>query len=113
MKLRYFIDYLCDDEAGRFLPIGIWVHNPVDGAVDIFYPDPESDEHADAMWVINRLVESDLKAPADFLQFHQARAGYRGMRSTISKVETELGYDEFMKLTLHEFTERERDNLND
>ena len=107
MKLRFFIEYRYNDEASRFLPIGIWIHNPVDGAVDIFYPDPESDEYAEAMWVINRLVESDLKAPPDFLEFHQARAGYRGMRSAIFEVETELGYDEFMKRTLQEFIERE------
>ena len=100
MKLRYFIDYRYNDEVGRFMPIGIWIHNPVDGAVDFYYPDPESDEYWDAMFVINRLVESDLKAPPDFLEFHQQRAGYRGMRSRIFEVDTELGYDEFMAQAL-------------
>jgi len=107
MKLRYFIDYRYSDELNRFVPISIWIHNPVDGAVDIYYPDQESGEYADAMWVINRLVESDLNAPSDFLEFHQERAGYRGMRSAILEVETNLGYDEFMKRTLQEFNERE------
>ena len=107
MRLRYFIENRYDDKAGRFLPIGIWIHNPVDGAVDIFYLDQESDECAEAMWVINRLVEADLTAPLDFLEFHQSRAGYRRMRSAIFEVETELGYDEFMKHTLQEFIERE------
>ena len=107
MTLRYFIDYGYDGESGRFLPIGIWIHNPVDGAVDIFYPDQESDEYWDVMFVINRLVESDLKAPPEFLEFHQERAGYLGMRSAIFEVETKLGYDEFMKRTLKEFIERE------
>ena len=97
MKLTYFIDYRYDDKAERFLPIGIWIHNPVDGAVDFYYPDPESDEYTDAMWVINRLVESDLKAPPDFLEFHQARAGYRGMRGRVLEVDTELGYNDFEK----------------
>lgn len=95
------------------MPIGIWIHNPVDGAVDFFYPDQESDEYADAMWVINRLVESDLKASLDFLEFHQQQAGYRGMRSAIFELETELGYDEFMKRTLWEFIEREKNDPND
>ncbi len=112
MKLRYFIDYLYKNEAGRFLPIGIWIHNPVDGAVDFYYPDPESDEYTDAMWVVNRLVESDLKPPPDFLEFHKQRAGYRGMRSAIFEVETEWGYDEFMKRTLQEFVGREKDASN-
>jgi len=112
MKLRYFIDYRFSDELSRFVPIGIWIHNPVDRAVDIYYPDQESSEYADAMWVINRLVESDLNAPPDFLEFHQERVGYRGMRSAIFEVETELGYDEFMKQTLREFIEREKDDSN-
>ena len=112
MKLRYFIDYRFDDKAGCFLPIGIWVHNPIDGIVDIFYPDQESDEYMDAIWVINRLVEADINTPPDFLEFHQERAGYRGMRSAIFEVETEFGYDEFMKRILQEFIEREKDDSN-
>ena len=107
LRLKYFIDYRFDDEAGRFLPIGVWIHNPADGAVDVFYLDQESDEYWDAMWVLNRLAESDLKAPPDFLEFHQARAGYRGMRSAVFEVESELGYDEFMKRTLQGFIARE------
>ena len=107
MRLRYFIDYRYDEKIGRFLPIGIWIHNPVNGAVDFYYIDPESDEYADAMWVINRLVESDLKAPPDFLEFHQQRAGYRGMRSRIFEEETELTYDEFMRKTLQRFMDQE------
>lgn len=108
VRLRYFVDYRYDDEASRFLPIGIWVHNPVDGAVDVYYPDPESDEYWDGMFVINRLVEADLNAPPDFLEFHQVRAGYRGMRSWIFEEETEMGYDEFMQKTLARFIEQEK-----
>ena len=107
MKLRYFIDSRYDEKIGRFLPIGIWIHNPVDGAVDFYYPDQESDEYWDAMWVINRLVESDLKAPPDFIEFHQQQAGYRGMRSRIFEEETELTYDEFMRKTLQRFMDQE------
>ena len=108
MRVRFFIEYRYNDEASRFLPIGIWVHNPVDGAVDIFYTDPESDEYWDAMWVINRLVESNLNAPPDFLEFHQMRTGYRGMRSRIFEEQTDLTYDEFMRKTLRRFMDREK-----
>ena len=41
VRLRYFIDYRYDEKVGRFLPIGIWIHNTVDGAVDIYYIDPD------------------------------------------------------------------------
>ena len=107
MKLRYYIEYQHDDQSDRFLPIGIWIHNLVTGAVDIYYPDQESNEYADAMWTINRLVESDLNAPSDFLEFHQARAGYQGMRSRIFEEETNLTYDEFMRKRLRRFMDRE------
>ena len=107
MRLRYFIDYRFDDKPSRLLPIGIWIHNPVNGALDIYYPAQESEEYWDAMWVINRLVESDLKAPPDFLEFHQQRAGYRGMRSRIFEEETDQTYDDFMRKTLQHFTNRE------
>ena len=108
MRLRYFIDSRYDEKAERFLPIGIWIQDMDDLGIDMYYPYEESsDEYWDAMWIINRLVESDLNAPPDFLEFHQTRTGYRGMRSAIFEVETELGYDEFMKRTLQEFIERE------
>ena len=73
----------------------------------MYYPDEESDEYSDAMWVINRLVEAGLNAPPDFLEFHQERAGYRGMRSRIFEEETELTIDEFMRKTLQHFVDRE------
>jgi len=113
MRLRYLIDFGYDEKEDRFQPIGIWIHNSADVAVDFHYPDQESDEYWDAMFVINRLVEAGLTAPPDFLEFHQARAGYCGMRSAIIEVETELGYDEFMKRTLQEFIERENGGSND
>jgi len=107
MTLRYFIDYRYDSKAGRFLPIGIWIQDMDNLWIDMYYQDAESDEYADAMFVINRLVESDLKAPPDFLEFRQSRAGYRGMRSRIFEEETELSIDEFMRKTLQRFMDRE------
>ena len=61
MRIRYFIDYRFDEATGEFLPIGIWMHNPDDGDVDMFYPDESCPEAEEAIWVINRLVEADLK----------------------------------------------------
>ncbi len=58
--------------------------------------------HWDAMWVMNRLVDNDLNAPADFLEYHQARTGHKRMRSLIIEVVTDLGVDKFMKSTLKE-----------
>ena len=107
MRVRYFIDYGYNDEVGRFLPIGIWIQDMGNLAIDMYYLDEESDEYSDAMWVINRLVEADLNAPPDFLEFHKARAGYRGMRSRIFEEETELTIDEFMRKTFKRFMVRE------
>jgi hypothetical protein len=55
------------------------------------------------MWVVNRFVENDLNVPADFLEHHQAKAGQKGMRSSVFKAETELGVDEFMKRVFKKF----------
>jgi len=107
MRLRYFIDYRYDDKAGHFLQIGIWIQEMDDLGIDIYYPDEDSDEYWDAMWIINRLVEAALNAPPDFLEFHQARAGYRGMRSRIFEEETDLTIDDFMKRTLQRFMDWE------
>lgn len=103
MKLRYFIDYRYDDRIQQFLPIGIWIEDMDDLGIDMYYPDETSDEYWDAMWVMNRLVENDLNAPADFLAHHQARAGHNGMRSKVLEEETNLSVDEFMRRILKKF----------
>ena len=55
----------------------------------------------------NRLVKSDLNVPSDFLDYHQVKAGYRGIRSKIFETETALSIDEFMQKTLHNSLVRE------
>jgi len=95
MRIRYFIDYRFDEATGEFLPIGIWMHNPDDGDVDMYYLDASCPEAEEANWVINRLVEAGLKTPDDFLEFHQQRAGYLGMRGSVLEVETALSYGDF------------------
>ncbi len=44
-----------------------------------------------------------LNTPLDFLEFHQAKARCRGMRSKIFKAETALNIDEFLCTTLKKF----------
>ena len=103
MRLRYFIDYRFDYKTDQFLPVGIWIQDVDDLGIEMYYPDESSEEYEEAMWIINRLVEGGLNAPSDFLEFHQARAGYRGMRSKIFEAETNLNIDEFMSKTLQKF----------
>ncbi|MDP8237866.1 MAG: hypothetical protein P9X24_02140 [Candidatus Hatepunaea meridiana] len=101
--MRYFIDYRFDDKVNQFLPVGIWIQDMDDLGIDIHYPDETSDEYWEAMWVMNRLVEAGLNAPPDFLEFHQQRAGYKGMRSQIFEEEIDLNVDEFMRKTLKKY----------
>lgn len=103
MRFRYFIDYRFDDKVEQFLPIGIWIQDQDDLGIDIYYPDETQDEYWDAMWVMNRLVENDLNAPPDFLEYHQARVGYKGMRSQIFEYETDLSIDELIRKTLKKY----------
>jgi len=100
MRLRYFIDYNFDAKVEQFLPIGIWIQDTDDLGIDMFYPDETSDQYWEAMQVMNRLVEDDMNASPDFLEFHQRRSGHKGMRSLIFEEETALNIDEFMLKTL-------------
>jgi len=108
MRLKYFIDYRFDDKIQQFLPIGIWIQDQDDLGIDIYYHDETSDEYWEAMWVMNRLVENDLTAPADFLEYHQAKACYKEVRSRVYEEKTELSVDEFMRKTLRKFMVGER-----
>ncbi len=103
MRIKYFIDYRYDDKVQQFLPIGIWIQDIDDLGIDMYYTDETSDEYWEAMWVMNRLVEADLNTPLDFLEYHQARAGYMGMRSKVFEEETDLNVDEFMRRTLMKY----------
>ena len=106
MRVKYFIDYRYEDRIQQFLPIGIWIQDQDDLGIDMYYPDETSDEYWDAMWVMNRLVENGLNAPQDFLEFHQQRAGYRGMRGPVRETDTEFGYFEFARCQVSETINR-------
>ena len=82
------------------MPIGIRIQDQDDLGIDIYDPDETSDEYWDAIWVMNRLVEDDLIASPDFLEYHQAKAGHNGMKSKVFEEETELGVDEFSRKAL-------------
>lgn len=103
MRVKYFIDYRHEESVLQFLPIGIWIQDQDDLGIDMYYLDETSDEYWDAMWVMNRLVENDLSAPADFLEHHQIKAGQMGMRSKVFEEEINLTADEFMQSTLKKF----------
>ncbi len=88
MKLRYMIEYGLQDRIRepRYDPIGVWVQGPGPGLdlVIEFLPD-HAEAQEDTEWVINRLVENDVRSlPEDFLDYHQATLSpYRGMRGVV------------------------------
>lgn len=88
MKLRYMIEYALRDRIRepRYDPIGVWVQGPGPGLdlVIEFLPG-HAEARGDAEWVVNRLVENDIRSlPEDFLAYHQSTlSAYRGMRGTV------------------------------
>ena len=92
MKLRYIVEYTLRDRIRepRYNPIGVWVQGPGPGLdLLIEFVPGHAEAQEDAEWVINRLVENDVRSlPEDFLDYHQATLSpYRGMRGVI--VETD------------------------
>jgi len=78
------------DTDPHYEPIGVWVQGLGPGLDIVMEYLPGNDEfQEEADWVINRLVENDIKSlPDDFLEYHRATMSpYRGMRGEI--VETE------------------------
>lgn len=91
MKLRYIEYTLRDrDTNPHYQPIGVWVQGPgpgLDVVMEFLPGNEEAQEEAD--WVINRLVEREIKSlPDGFLDYHEATMSpYHGMRGKI--VETD------------------------
>jgi hypothetical protein len=92
MRLRYMIEHALRDRDTNpsYEPIGVWVQGPGPG-LDIVmeYLPGNDDAQEEAEWVINRLVENDIKSlPEDFLAYHRGTMSpYRGMRGEIVKTE--------------------------
>ena len=92
MKLRYMIDRRAVIENGQVVdyePIGVWVQGPGAMDIEVYYLPGIVEWDQDGFWVINRLVESGVKAlPEDFLEYHRdTQSPYHGSRGPI--VETQ------------------------
>ena len=91
MKLRYMIDsILADPSKPEYHPVGVWVQGFGAGLdIEMFYLDSNDpailDRQEAADWVINRLVENEVRTlPDDFLEYHrQQRSPYDGTFSEI------------------------------
>lgn len=95
MKLRYMVHYALRDREKNphYEPIGVWVRGPGPG-LDIVmeYLPGNEDAQEEADWVINRLVERDIKAlPEDFLEYHRTTMSpYSGMFGEIAETEEDV-----------------------
>ena len=92
MKIRYMVESVIRDRDGNpwYEPVGVWVQGPGPGLdLEIAFLPGNEEVQEDADWVINRMVENDVKSvPEGFLEYHQATLSpYRGDRGPI--VETE------------------------
>lgn len=92
MRLRYMIEYALRDRdtSPHYEPIGVWVQGPGPGLdIEMAYLPGNEEYQEEADWVINRLVENDIKSlPDDFLEYHRSTMSpYLGMRG--EPVETE------------------------
>lgn len=87
MKLRYFIEYKRPDpNKWKFAPIGVWAHGADDRFIlEIGYLPGNDDQEWDAEWVINRIVENEIRElPEDFLEQHRdALPVYLGSRTKV------------------------------
>ena len=93
MKLRYMIEYALQDRdtAPHYEPIGVWVQGPGPGLdIEMAYLPGNEDYAEEADWVINRLVENDIKLlPDGFLEYYRSiMSPYRGMRGDILETVT-------------------------
>ncbi len=89
-----------------FEPIGVWVQGPGPGLDVVIQFLPGNDEaQEDAGWIINRLVENDIRslAPA-FLEYHmETLSAYRGIRGPIEETEEFEGAEACAKGVLKQF----------
>lgn len=105
MKLRYMVEYAMRymETNPHYEPIGVWVQGPGPGLDILMEYLPGNDEaQEDADWVINRLVENDIKSlPDDFLDYHQGTMSpYRGMRGEVLETDDYATAEECVSRTL-------------
>lgn len=85
-RLRYFIEYKLIEEAGQpvYLPIGVWVHDPVSDDMDLAYLPEFWEDEFDANQPLNRLIEQGLPFPPDFFDYwNEHIPSHRGQRGEI------------------------------
>lgn len=105
MKLRYMIEYAMKDleTNPHYEPIGVWVQGPGSGLdIEMAYLPGNDEYQEEADWVINRLVERDIKAlPNGFLEYHQAAMSpYRGLHGKIVETEDFASVEECIRAVL-------------
>jgi hypothetical protein len=111
MKLRYMIEYVLRDRIRepRYEPIGIWVQGPGPGLdlVIEFLPG-SADAREEAEWIINRLVENDIRTlPEDFLAYHQVTLSpYRGMRGPVVETDEYTSVEACIMAVINQLTSR-------
>ncbi len=113
MRLRYMIEYALRDRDTnpRYEPIGVWVQGPGPGLdVEMAYLPGNEEYQEEADWVINRLVENDVKSLRDdFLEYHRCTMSpYLGMRGEIVETEEFSTSEECMASVLEKMSHRER-----
>ena len=111
MRLRYMIEYAIRDRDTDpyYESIGVWVQGPGPGLDIIMEYLPGNNEFAeDADWVVNRLVENDIKSlPEDFLEYHrQTMSPYNGMRGEIVETNEFATAEECAKQILQQMASR-------
>jgi len=105
MKLRYMIEHVLRNRIRdpRYESVGVWVQGSGPGLdlVIEFLPG-NTDAREEADWIINRLVENDIRSlPEDFLAYHQTTLpAYRGMRGPIIETDDYVSVDDCVKAIL-------------
>lgn len=105
MRLRFMVEYALRDRIRnpRYEPVGVWVQGPGPGLdlVIEFLPG-NTDARQEADWIINRLVENDIRSlPEDFLTYHQTTLpAYRGMRGPVIETDEFPSTDACARLLL-------------
>jgi len=113
MKLRYMVEYALRDRIRepRYEPVGVWVQGPgpgLDLVIEFLPGNTEAREEAE--WIINRLVENDIRAlPDGFLAYHQSTLSpYRGMRGPVVETEEYTSSEACARMILSQIEKRER-----
>jgi len=114
MKLRYFIEYKRPDpNEWKFTPTGVWAHGVDDRSVfEIGYLPGNDEQSDDAEWVINRIVEDEIRElPEDFLEQHRDEVPvYLGSRTKVYETDRYENAAELVRDILEKIKQGKFDN---